>query len=105
MGRSSPAASAWAPLGLRTRHARSFVSAGRSCRRWFRSRTEAAARSKVIIGLLQAPGVDDGGLGLPDGRVLDAGEIGEAAELRGHSDPVVRLGQHGWLAGNAVPEH
>src|SRR5579859_1111049 len=98
MGRSSPAASAWAPLGLRTRHARSFVSAGRSCRRWFRSRTEAAARSKVIIGLLQAPGIDDGRLGLPDGRVLDAGEIGKAAELGRHGDPVVGLGQYRGLA-------
>src|SRR5579871_65653 len=104
MGRSRPAASAWAPFGLRTRQARSLVSSGRSWRRWFKSRTEASARSKVIIGLLQAPGIDDGGLGLPDGRILDTWEIGKAAELGRHGNPIVGLGKHGGLAGNAVAQ-
>src|SRR5262250_2014390 len=96
---------AWAPFGLTIRQTRSFVSGGSACSLWLSSRTESAARSKVIIALLQAPAIDDGRLWLPDHGLFDLGQIGEAAKFGSHGDPVIGLRQDRGLARDGVAEN
>ena len=50
------------------------------------------------------PAVDAAGLGLPDRRLLGAGQHGDRAVLGRHRHPVVGLGHHGRLAGDRVAQ-
>ena len=51
------------------------------------------------------PAVDGRRRRLPDPGVVGAGEMCDRAVLRGHGDPVVGLGEHRGLAGEAVAQH
>src|SRR5581483_2697354 len=115
-GASRPAAMACRPRGFLMRNSPRSAS----CRSRLTSRTDRRARSSVelrasipeldreascaISGRL-APGVDGGRLRLPDACVVDAGQLGQGAELGAERDPVRRLGHHRGLAGNRITQH
>ena len=64
---------------------------------WWRGR-RSAFRSPL-------PEVDGCGLGLPDARVVDAGQAGERAVFGAEGDVLVGLGHDGRLAGDRVAQH
>src|SRR5919109_3693937 len=107
-----PTAQACSPCTLTSFHRRSLVSLGSFWRRLLTSRSGFLDKSMTFMFVwltesisVEAPGVNSRRRRLPDLRLLDVGEIGEGAELRGHRHPIIALRQHRGLAGDAVAHH
>src|SRR5665809_55234 len=91
------------PAGWSTVQWLSLVSGPRRCSAAFSS-LSGVCRDRPPA-YLTFPEINGGRLGLPDARLLDAGQAGQHAIFRAERDILVRLGHDRRLAGDAVAQY